>query len=162
MTIRVTSLQNSPTSRRYAGKASVRLVGGVVWLLVGLSLAWWSWRVWGHVAPQALPLSPAELAQPDPQAVARALGAGRDMTITSTPSVASKPEVELVLTGWVRDAQGKGVALLNVAGQPTAPFRVGAMVTEYWRLEALSPEDAVLRDVRVPDRQWRLAMQASR
>jgi general secretion pathway protein C len=141
--------------------AFVRLVGSLVWLLVGFSLAWWGWRIWGHVAPQALPLLPAELAQPDPLTVARALGAGTEVAITSTPVDATKPEVELALTGWVRDAQGMGVALLKVAGQPPAPFRVGAMVTDHWRLEALSTEDAVLRDIRIQDRQWRLTLQAS-
>jgi hypothetical protein len=154
----MTPLQ-APT-RRTGASLAPSLASWVVWSLVGVSVAAWGWPLWSQEAPQALPLPVAEPIAANTQAVAKALGAGdtRPGLAPARQQASAPTAVGLALTGLARDASGAGVALIAAEGRPTAAYRVGALVTDNWRLQALHPHEAVLQSVQAPTQELRLAL----
>lgn len=112
-----------------------------LWLLVGLSASYWGLRWWGDSAVAPVPQLAPERASIDVEAVARALGA-------ASPASAAAPEADApsrhVLLGVVRDAQGRGAALIASDGKPAKPYRVGAALPDGLVLRELTPREALL------------------
>jgi general secretion pathway protein C len=122
-----------------------KLVTGAVWLALGVSLAYWGLRWWGHTPPVTLPVAAHPSVSVDVATVARALGQGSVAGETVVaPPIAVVPRTQAVLTGVATDARGQGVALVSMAGQPPVPVRVGAALPDGWVLHKLSREEAVL------------------
>ncbi len=120
-----------------------RAAGFSLWLLVGLSAAYWGLRLGEDRAPAvALPEAPVAMPGMDGGAIALALGAGRvPAESAAAAAVASRIELRGVI------AQGRqGVALLSVDGQPGRAVRVGAQVREGVVLHSVGPRHAQLAD----------------
>jgi len=120
-----------------------RVAAWLVWLLLGLSLAYWGSRWWGHGPQVSLPAPESAPRQADAAAVARALGAGGETALApQNPKLAEASPYALV--GVATDAQGQGVALLSLDGQPPQAVRVGASLPDGWVLRSLARREAVL------------------
>lgn len=119
-----------------------RSVSFLIWLLVGLSAAFWGLRLGdSRTTPSVAPVQamPAAL---DAAAVVAALGGAPVAEIASNPTV---PAQRVELHGVIAQGQG-GVALLSIDGQPVKPYAVG-MVLEGGRvLKAVGQRHAELAD----------------
>ncbi len=124
----------------FQASAVPRWLAAGLWLLAGLSASYWGLRGWGDAELAAVPAPAAERLVADPQAVARGLGAGVPATSEPAPAEASRH----VLLGVVRDAGGRGAALIATDGQPPKPYRVGAELPGGLLLRELTPRDALL------------------
>ncbi len=117
------------------------LVALLLWLCVGLSLAYWGWRWWGRTPTEPVPVVAAQRLAVDTDAVARGLG----LTPSGgAPVAVAPPAVNHVLLGVVRDRNGDGLALIATNGQPAKAYRVGAAVADGVWLGALGARDATL------------------
>lgn len=117
------------------------LVALLLWLCVGLSLAYWGWRWWGRTPAEPVPVVAAQRLAVDTDAVARGLG----LTPSGgAPVAVAPPAVNHVLLGVVRDRNGDGLALIATDGQPAKAYRVGAAVADGVWLGALGARDATL------------------
>lgn len=117
-------------------------MGFLIWLLVGLSAAFWGLRLGDSrttasvATPQALP------AALDVAAVVAALGGSPS---PETAPNAALPAQRVELLGVIAQGQS-GVALLSIDGQPVKPYAVG-MVLEGGRvLKAVGQRHAELAD----------------
>ena len=121
---------------------AARWLAAALWLLVGLSASYWGLRWWGSPAPVPVPRLAPERAGVEPEAVARALGepSGAPVAAAEAEVVASRHQ----LLGVVRDAQGRGAALIASDGQPAKPYRVGAALPDGLVLRELGAREAVL------------------
>ena len=121
---------------------AARWLAAILWLLAGLSASYWGLRWWGSPAPVPVPRLAPEHASVDPVAVARALGepSGAPVAAAEAEVVASRHQ----LLGVVRDAQGRGAALIASDGQPAKPYRVGAALPDGLVLRELGAREAVL------------------
>lgn len=112
----------------------------LVWALAAASVVYWGLRIRGEASGGQAPVpvaAPAET-QPDPQAVARVLGASG---VAAAPaSIASR----FALQGVVASPSGGGSALIAVDGQPARPYVVGNAVGEGWVLRSVAGRQAVL------------------
>jgi general secretion pathway protein C len=113
----------------------------LVWLAVGVSVAYWGLLLWGQAPRVEVAVTPRSPALVDSAIVARALGAVKPQQ-GGPEAPASMPKV--VLLGVVGGSQGKGVALLSVDGQAAKPYPVGAEVVGGWRLAEVAGRTAVL------------------
>lgn len=123
----------------------------MVWLWVGFSAAAWGWRAWGHGGFEPLPPPAFELSQPDTGHMALALGGGHRTDQAAVTAPVGGPSVPIRLTGVIRDGQGQGVALMRVADQPEWPYRIGALVTDQWKLVRIGAEGAEVASVQQDD-----------
>lgn len=115
-------------------------VTALVWALAAASAVYWGLRIRGEASGGQAPApvaAPAET-QPDPQAVARVLGASG--AAAAPASVASR----FALQGVVASPAGGGSALIAVDGQPARPYVVGDAVGEGWVLRSVAGRQAVL------------------
>ncbi len=114
----------------------------LVWALAAASIVFWALRLAAPadaIAPPAVLTTPA--APPDPNAIARLLGAQAPRaTVTAAPELASR----FVLLGVVADTAGQGAALLAVDGKPPRPFRVGAALADGYVLRSLDARAATV------------------
>lgn len=119
------------------------LAGVVVWAGVGLSSAYWGLRWWEQRPTQAVPGEVGVPLEVDEVALARALGPepGQSGEATEADATVAAPPT---LLGVATDAQGRGVALLQAPGEPVRPVRVGAQLSNGWRLDKLERDQAVL------------------
>ncbi len=114
----------------------------LVWALAAASALYWGLRIRGEASGGQAPApvaAPAEM-QPDPRAVARALGVEGEGAAAPPASVASR----FALQGVVASPSGGGSALIAVDGQPARPYRVGSAVGEGWVLRSVAARQAVL------------------
>lgn len=96
----------------------------VVWLCLGLLLAYWALRLWGFAGLSLAPVGADAGPATDSAAVARALGAGAAVAAAEGEAPADS---KLNLLGWA--SQGReGAALIAVDGQAARPFRIGQAV----------------------------------
>lgn len=117
------------------------LVALLLWLCVGLSLAYWGWRWWGRTPAEPVPVVAAQRLAVDTDAVARGLG----LTPSgSAPVAVAPPAVNHVLLGVVRDRNGDGLALIATDGQPAKAYRVGASLPSGLWLNTLQAREATL------------------
>ena len=123
-----------------------------IWLLLGLSVAyWWLLAQGKSAAPQVAPVSLPPANEPTVDKVAQALsgavggsvGAPAGAASAAAPSLAGDSRFSLV--GLVAQAHGAGVALLGVDGQAAKPFRTGALVQEPYYLAKVLPQSVLLR-----------------
>lgn len=115
----------------------------LIWLLAGLLLAWWLLGVSAQRGWQTVPVLPASAVQPDPAAVARALGhSDRPAAGVVTPPAAVN---RLRLVGVVAQPGAQGAALIAVDGQPPRPFLAGSPVADAWTLTAVERTHVTLR-----------------
>jgi general secretion pathway protein C len=123
------------------------MLTGLVWVCAGWSAAYWGLRWWGHAPPEAVPVAAQEPRHVDMTWVAKALGTSAN-AVPVTDVAAPVPVVRtsrVVLAGVATDAQGQGVALLGMDGQPPVAVRVGAILPDGWVLHRLEKSAAVLR-----------------
>lgn len=115
----------------------------LVWALAAASAAYWGLR-WGgdpsSTGPAAVAATAA--APPDPQAVARVLGAAQAPAAAPQASLASR----FALQGVVAWPSGGGSALIAVDGKPARPYRVGGAVDDGLVLQSVAARQAVLAD----------------
>ena len=142
--IQVQPAMTSSSTLRPAFKDSVapRWLAAGFWLLAGLSASYWGLRAWGDAELAAVPAPAAERVIAEPQAVARGLGGGMPAAAAGEP--AATEASRHVLLGVVRDAGGRGAALIATDGQPAKPYRVGAELPGGLLLRELTPRDALL------------------
>jgi general secretion pathway protein C len=122
--------------------AAPRWLAAGLWLLAGLSASYWGLRAWGDAELVTVPAPAAESIAVDPEAVARGLGAVSAVTAQGEgePVEASRH----VLLGVVRDAAGRGAALIASDGKPARPYRIGAELPDGLHLRELTPREALL------------------
>ncbi len=118
-----------------------RWLAAGLWLLAGLSASYWGARLWGDAELVAVPAPATERLEIDPQAVARGLGGGP--APAAGPVEASEASRHQLL-GVVRDAGGRGAALIATDGQPAKPYRVGAALPDGLLLREINPREALL------------------
>jgi hypothetical protein len=118
-----------------------------IWLLLGLSVAYWWLLAQGKGAvPQMAPVSLAPAPEPSVDQVARALSGpngGASAAVRAAPEVAADARFSLV--GLVAQGHGKGVALLGVDGQAAKPFQIGALVKDPYYLVQVLRQSVLLR-----------------
>lgn len=124
-----------------------RLLTAMVWLCAGWSAAYWGLRWGSHTPPQPVPVAAHDPRRVDMAWVAKGLGAAEqfdnaDNVVAAAPVAVRQSRV--VLVGVATDAQGQGVALLGIDGQPAVAFRVGTVLPDGWVLRRLGKESAVL------------------
>lgn len=124
----------------FQAAAAPRWLAAGLWLLAGLSASYWGLRGWGDAELASVPAPTAERVLADPQAVALGLGAGVPAAAEPGPAEISR----YVLLGVVRDAGGRGAALIATDGQPPKPYRVGAALPGGLLLRELTPREALL------------------
>ncbi len=120
--------------------AAPRWLAAGLWLLAGLTASYWGLRAWGDAELVSVPAPAAESATADPEAVARGLGAVTAVAAQGEAIEASQH----VLLGVVRDAAGRGAALIASDGKPARPYRIGAELPGGLRLRELTPREALL------------------
>lgn len=117
------------------------LVALLLWLCVGLSLAYWGWRWWGRTPAEPVPMVATQRLAVDTDAVARGLG----LTPSGgAPVAVVPPAVNHVLLGVVRDRNGDGLALIATDGQLAKAYRVGASLPSGLWLNTLQAREATL------------------
>ncbi len=136
-----------------------RWLAASVWLLAGLSASYWGARLWGDAELVAVPAPAAERLEADPQAVARGLGSA-PASAPQGAAVEAEPSRHQLL-GVVRDASGRGAALISSDGQPAKPYRVGAALPDGLLLLELEAREAQLGPARGEPSQ-RLSLPARR
>ncbi|MEO0002620.1 MAG: hypothetical protein RLZZ22_312 [Pseudomonadota bacterium] len=122
--------------------AAARWLAAGLWLLVGLSASYWGLRAWGDAERVSVPAPAAESVAADPEAVARGLGA-----VSAGMAQGEGEPLEAsrhLLLGVVRDAAGRGAALIASDGKPARPYRIGAELPGGLRLRELTPREALL------------------
>ena len=119
-----------------------RWLAAGLWLLAGLSASYWGARLWGDAELSAVPAPAAERQDADPQTVARGLGAGAAPAAEGPLEAGEASRHQLL--GVVRDARGRGAALIAIDGQPAKPYRVGAALPDGLLLRELGAREAVL------------------
>ena len=119
-----------------------RWLAAGLWLLVGLSASYWGSRLWGDAELAAVPAPAAERIQVDPQALVRGLGGGVVVAVADVQEAGEASRHQLL--GVVRDAAGRGAALIATDGQPARPYRVGASLPDGLLLRELGAREAVL------------------
>ena len=112
-----------------------------IWALAAASVVFWGLRLTAPsdaVAPPAVLKRPSE---PDPAAVAQALGA-----VSNQPVAAATPEAasRFALLGVVADADQQGAALIAVDGKPARPFKVGTKVADGFVLQSVTTRAVAL------------------
>jgi general secretion pathway protein C len=120
---------------------AARWLAAGLWLLAGLSASYWGLRWWGSPALVPVPQLAPERVGIEQEAVARALG--EPSGSPAAPAEAAAPSRHQLL-GVVRDAQGRGAALIASDGQPARPYRVGAALPDGLVLRELGPREALL------------------
>lgn len=110
--------------------------------LTAASVTYWvlPWFATTPSAPRAA-LVQANVAPPDPQAVARVLGGGQT---TTTGETAGELASHFKLSGVVVEPPPGGYAVITVDDQPPKPFRVGDSVGEGLVLHSVTPHSAAL------------------
>ena len=139
--------------------AAPRWLAAGVWLLAGLSASYWGARLWGDAELVAVPAPAAERLEADPQAIARGLGSA-PASAPQGAAVEAEPSRHQLL-GVVRDASGRGAALISSDGQPAKPYRVGATLPDGLLLLELEAREAQLGPARGEPSQ-RLSLPARR
>ncbi len=129
-----------PLRPAFQASAAPRWLAAGLWLLAGLSASYWGLRGWGDAELAPVPAPAAERVLADPQAVARGLGGGVPAAAEPAPAEASR----YVLLGVLRDAGGRGAALIATDGLPPKPYRVGAALPGGLLLRELTPREALL------------------
>jgi len=130
-------------SRPTSSPWPVRLATLALWALAAASVVAWGLRLSAPASLPAAPTSPAPVAAPDVQAIARLLGAAP--AGPPAPGAPAAVASRYTLVGVLADRHGRhGAALIAVAGQPAKPFRVGAKVDGDLVLQALAPREAHL------------------
>ncbi len=120
--------------------AAPRWLAAGLWLLTGLSASYWGLRAWGDAELVSVPAPAAESVLVAPEAVARGLGAASAVAVQGEAPEASRH----LLLGVVRDAAGRGAALIASDGQPAKPYRVGTALPDGLVLRELTPREALL------------------
>jgi general secretion pathway protein C len=113
-----------------------------IWALAAASVVFWGLR-WTAPPDAVVPPAATRLrAEPDPAAVARALGSASNQPVAAVavPEAASR----FALLGVVADADRQGAALIAVDGRPARPFKVGAQVADGFVLESVTARSAAL------------------
>jgi general secretion pathway protein C len=118
-----------------------RWLAAGLWLLAGLSASYWGARLWGAAEIDPVPAPAVERFEVDPQAVARGLGS--DTVEVADPAQASEASRHQLL-GVVRDASGRGAALIATDDEPARPYRVGASLPDGLLLRELTPREVLL------------------
>ena len=131
-----------PLRPAFQASAAPRWLAAGLWLLAGLSASYWGLRGWGDAELAAVPAPATERVLADPQAVARGLGGGVPAAAAGEPDTAEASRH--VLLGVVRDAGGRGAALIATDGLPPKPYRVGAALPGGLLLRELTPREALL------------------
>ena len=118
-----------------------RGVSFLIWLLVGLSAAFWGLRLGDSGSSAAEPTTKAKPAVLDTAAVVAALG-GAPAAESATPAAANSAQ-RVELLGVI--AQGRqGVALMSIDGQPAKPYAVGNVLEGGRVLKAVGQRHAEL------------------
>ena len=118
----------------------LRLATLALWALAGAGAVYWALQLSARPsAPGPGALAP-EPPRPDPQALARLLGA-RPEAAAAAPAAGSRFVLLGVLAGT---ASGGGAALISVDGKPARPYRVGAAVEQGLVVQSLSRREARL------------------
>ncbi|MGP1516947.1 MAG: type II secretion system protein N [Ottowia sp.] len=106
------------------------------------SVAFWALCAGAGGLPVAAEVAAAPLPSLEPQAVARALGAGGP----GQPAQGAAPVAgPFRLQGVVVDGPERGAALIAAPGQLARPYRVGAALPGGWRLQAVARRSATLQ-----------------
>lgn len=114
----------------------------LIWLLVGISAAFWGLRLGDARTGAAEPTFKATPAALDTAAVVAALG-GTPMAQSVTPAAVLAQRIELF--GVI--AQGQlGVALLSIGGQSAQPYAVGSLLEGGRVLKAVGQRHAELAE----------------
>ncbi len=119
-----------------------RWLAAGLWLLAGLSASYWGARWWGDAEQASVPAPAVERVTVEREALARGLGAS-DASRAGGAEASDVPSRHALL-GVVRDAGGRGAALIASDGQPPKPYRVGAALPDGLVLRELTPREALL------------------
>ena len=116
-----------------------RSLSFLVWVLVGLSAAFWGLRLGDSHSSGSEPAPPAKLTGVDPAAVVAALGG-----VAASPAAnPAAPAKRIELLGVIAEGR-RGVALLSLDGQPGKPYQVGASLDDGLALKAVGQRHAEL------------------
>ena len=126
----------------FPASSAPRWLAAGLWLLAGLSASYWGTRLWGDAELAAVPAPAAQRLEADPQAILRGLGGGAVAEVAAAPEAGEASRHQLL--GVVRDAAGRGAALIATDGQPAKPYRVGAALPDGLLLRELGAREAVL------------------
>mgnify|MGYP001627068428 CR=1 FL=1 len=125
---------HSPVRRMLGHDALRGLLTLGLWLLVGLQGAYWGWRAWGCSPLEPLAAPPSSIAVVDAAQMARALeGSAAGVAAPSAQPVA-KDAGGWRLTGVIAGPDGAGVAVLVRDGVPARAYRLGAELSDEWRV----------------------------
>lgn len=128
--------------RNLDSRWGVRLGTMVLWAVAGASTVYWGLRLSSRPVGAVVPAAAPQPVVPDPQALARLLGAvPAASVVTAAPAAASRFALVGVLAGL---RSGGGAALIAVDGKPPRPYRVGATVEPGLVLQSLDRRQARL------------------
>lgn len=125
----------------YSNSWTLRLFTLMIWLAVGLCVAYWAFKFITTKPVEATAALPAPALVIDSKAVAKLLGAA--------DNVAAKPvnvavSTKYALFGLAGTARGQGVALIALDGKPAKPYRVGSVVADSLILKSISNTGVIL------------------
>lgn len=128
---------------------TLRLFTLMVWLLVGLCVAYWAFK---FITTKPLEAT-AALAVPtvavDSKAVGKLLGATDGIAVKAVNMPAS---TKFVLFGLANSVGGQGFALIALDGKPAKPYRVGTLVADNLVLKSISKTGVMLAtSLKAPD-----------
>jgi general secretion pathway protein C len=112
-----------------------------LWALAAASAVFWGLRWAAPPDIAAPPAATRSQIEPDPAAVAQALGSASNQPVVAAPPEAAS---RFALLGVVAGADRQGAALIAVDGKPARPFKVGATVADGFVLQSLTARSAAL------------------
>lgn len=128
---------------------TLRLFTLLIWLLVGLCAAYWTFKFATTKAIEATATPAAPTVVVDSKAIGRLLGATDNIAVKAINTPAN---TKFVLFGLAGSTGGQGYALIALDGKPAKPYRVGSLVADDLVLKSISKTGVLLAtSLKAPD-----------